>query len=340
MKMNASLAGIWMFVMMSLQTLGESSLSVDPNRPLYIREHSRLKLDCTYKGDNGHIKWTKDDVQVQEPHFATHTFRTAAFSGGKIQMVTNLTITKNNMLLRDSGVYACVSGLDMRAVRVKVLRVQTGSHVIRDPGGSITLQCDPASHDVDVLWTKNMTSLSQLPDLSGRIFLEARNRTLRIRNASLADSGQYECNLKPRDGVVQGNLSSKVVLSGSPYFPDGHNVSETVTVSKKRLELYCPAQGYPVPKVIWLAEGVQLNNSKETQFLSYRGVTAAVLLIEQYLPEIGENFVCEAFNQQGRTRRTFEILFVNSAQTIHAVDAVFILALFVSISINLKGFQS
>ncbi|XP_067666786.1 protein amalgam-like [Haliotis asinina] len=340
MKMNSSLAGIWMFVLMSLQTLGEGSLSVDPNRPLYIREHSRLKLYCTYRGDNGHIKWTKNDVPVQEPYFATHTFRTAAYSDGKIQMVTNLTITRKNMLLRDSGVYACVSGSERKDVSVKVLRVQTGSHVIRDPGGSITLLCDPASHDVDVLWTKNMTSLTQLPDLSGRIILEARNTTLRILNASLADSGQYECNVKPRDGVVQGNLSSRVVLSGSPYFPDGHNVSETVTVSTKRLELYCPAQGYPVPKVIWLAEGVRLNNSKETQFLSYGGVTSAVLRIERYLPEIGERFVCEAFNQQGRTRRTFEIMFVNSAQTIHAVDVVFVLALLVSISLNLKGFQS
>ncbi|KAK6618971.1 hypothetical protein RUM44_003352 [Polyplax serrata] len=132
--------------------------------------------------------------------------------------------------------------------------------------------------------------------------MKHRNNTLVIRRVNMHDSGQYTCQVVAED-IIQVTHTLNVVrkLSIVRVLPEVRPGQSKILRKGDSLTLACEANGYPVPKVIWVRRGRKhFPNGHER-------MEGTSITFEEVNRKYSGVYECEASNDFGTVRKSVEI---------------------------------
>jgi hypothetical protein len=158
---------------------------------------------------------------------------------------------------------------------------------------SVLMNCSVVAdmtQNLTVMWKKNNEELGLVGFSKTDRIDRDENYGLRIKNATLADSGTYTCVARTilSEDSAQGDLSVEGIppLLAQPNWPDDHIEGSNITLA-------CPIlQGYPRPDITWYKDGDNITAMHHSNTLHVPGAR----------PEHSGDYTCVAHNNYGSDR--------------------------------------
>ncbi|XP_071957943.1 roundabout homolog 2-like isoform X2 [Antedon mediterranea] len=203
----------------------------------------QLELECTPPRANPtpNVTWEKDGQPVVP-------------SGRRRQQDGNLQFTQVRAV--DEGEYVCIATnmAETKRSRAVVLLVSEGPDFLIVPedtvatvGETVKLECQADGQPLPAISWSRLES----PMATGRVAVLEDN-SLRIRDATIADSGTYVCTAQSQVGKKSKQAIIKIVAS-----IDFLTEPVDVTVNENGVTSFqCVANGNPKPTVFWQKDGV------------------------------------------------------------------------------------
>lgn len=193
----------------------------------------------TYAAEGGNVTMRCNPEAAPRPRFIWKKDRNILGSGGRRIILENGNMVIKPVSRDDEGVYSCTAenayGRDQSYGRLIVLRgprfVRTmPPSFVTTEGSDIALTCDAYSDemlDVAYIWTHN--GLRIRDERNQQIRIKVDGNLLAIRNASLAEAGDYECIVKSVVGRI--STRTRVIVEGPPGPPGGVQVVDVKKTS-------------------------------------------------------------------------------------------------------------
>ncbi|XP_059383537.1 neurofascin-like isoform X1 [Carassius carassius] len=164
----------------------------------------------------------------------------------------------------------------------------TASTTIAMLGEEIILECFAAGVPTpSIKWTKDWEEMS----MTGKK-LENFNKTLRIKNVSMDDGGDYICTASNRMGSLDHVITVRV--KSVPFWVEK---PESLVLSRDDSgSIVCSADGIPRPQIQWLVNGEPISDAPKSPG---RQVTGDTLTFRAVVPDSAAVFQCNASNQYG-----------------------------------------
>uniref|UniRef100_A0A672PVS1 Neurofascin n=1 Tax=Sinocyclocheilus grahami TaxID=75366 RepID=A0A672PVS1_SINGR len=164
----------------------------------------------------------------------------------------------------------------------------TTSTTIAMLGEELILECFAAGVPTpSIKWTKDWEEMS----MTGKK-LENFNKTLRIKNISLDDGGDYICSASNRMGSLDHVITVRV--KSVPFWAEK---PESLVLSRDDSgSIVCRADGIPRPQMQWLVNGEPISDAPKSPG---RQVSGDTLMFRAVVPDSAAVFQCNASNQYG-----------------------------------------
>uniref|UniRef100_A0A8C2KQP9 Neurofascin n=1 Tax=Cyprinus carpio TaxID=7962 RepID=A0A8C2KQP9_CYPCA len=161
----------------------------------------------------------------------------------------------------------------------------TASTAIAMLGEELILECFAAGVPTPFIkWTKDWEEMS----MTGKK-LENFNKTLRVKNVSMDDGGDYICTASNRMGSLDHVITVRV--KSVPFWVEK---PESLVLSRDDGgSIVCSADGIPRPQIQWLVNGEPISA------LLSRLVSGDTLTFRAVVPDSAAVFQCNASNQYG-----------------------------------------
>ena len=131
--------------------------------------------------------------------------------------------------------------------------------------------------------------------------IDVDENALIIKDISLADSGDYTCEMETLEGELKRYTQQLQVLV--PAFSNINQVGSQLTVKAgTSLSLSCSASGIPIPKVRWIKNSIVISEGMGSSDIELTSITR----------HDGGDIICESFNGIGDIHRdalTLDILY-------------------------------
>ncbi|XP_023213276.1 hemicentin-1-like isoform X2 [Centruroides sculpturatus] len=205
----------------------------------------------------------------------------------------------------DSSNYTCIASNEAGSANSTISLSVLIPPVIEDSrsdvhvliGHASTLECKvkgfPHPH---VIWLKGTKMLHKESDYTQ---LESGSLFIPVSNPS--DSGQYICTAENEAGVTRVTRNLYVE---SPAIIRDDFLEEVTIIQGKDLELECPAEGYPVPRILWEKDSESINLLQPRYHLQNSGS----LLITTIQSEDGGTYQCIAENGVGKDVKIVNVI--------------------------------
>ncbi|RXN11274.1 neurofascin-like isoform X1 [Labeo rohita] len=164
----------------------------------------------------------------------------------------------------------------------------TASTTIAMLGEELILECFAAGVPTpSIKWTKDWEEMS----MTGKK-LENFNKTLRIKNVSMDDGGDYICTASNRMGSLDHVITVRV--KSVPFWVEK---PESLVLSRDDGgSIVCRADGIPRPQIQWLVNGEPISDAPKSPG---RQVSGDTLTFRGVVPDSAAVFQCNASNQYG-----------------------------------------
>ncbi|XP_043079947.1 neurofascin isoform X1 [Puntigrus tetrazona] len=164
----------------------------------------------------------------------------------------------------------------------------TASTTIAMLGEELILECFAAGVPTPFIkWTKDWDEMS----MTGKK-LENFNKTLRIKNVSMDDGGDYICSASNRMGSLDHVITVRV--KSVPFWVEK---PESLVLSRDDSgSIVCRADGIPRPQIQWLVNGEPISDAPKSPG---RQVSGDTLTFRAVVPDSAAVFQCNASNQYG-----------------------------------------
>uniref|UniRef100_A0A672MZF7 Neurofascin n=1 Tax=Sinocyclocheilus grahami TaxID=75366 RepID=A0A672MZF7_SINGR len=164
----------------------------------------------------------------------------------------------------------------------------TASTTIAMLGEELILECFAAGVPTPFIkWTKDWEEMS----MTGKK-LENFNKTLRIKNVSMDDGGDYICTASNRMGSLDHVITVRV--KSVPFWVEK---PESLVLSRDDSgSIVCRADGIPRPQIQWLVNGEPISDAPKSPG---RQVSGDTLTFRAVVPDSAAVFQCNASNQYG-----------------------------------------
>ncbi|KAG9483372.1 hypothetical protein GDO78_009341 [Eleutherodactylus coqui] len=211
--------------------------------------------------------------------------------------------------LEDTGLYTCIAvneaGEDSLHYNIRVLLPPMFNGITENlleemtslENQTVLLNCTVNSYPAAmVTWQKDGKEIEE----GNRYQILSDGRYLQIEHAQLLDTGRYVCIVENVAGSAEKMFN--LIINVPPRIVG--NMYENITIVEDNfISLTCVVNGFPLPSIRWLKEGIVLRPSKNL-FIVPGG---RILQIHQTkLADAGE-YVCAASNPAGETKKTFSI---------------------------------
>uniref|UniRef100_A0A673HXZ6 Neural cell adhesion molecule L1 n=1 Tax=Sinocyclocheilus rhinocerous TaxID=307959 RepID=A0A673HXZ6_9TELE len=155
-------------------------------------------------------------------------------------------------------------------------------------GEELILECFAAGVPTpSIKWTKDWQEMS----MTGKK-LENFNKTLRIKNVSMDDGGDYICSASNRMGSLDHVITVRV--KSVPFWVEK---PESLVLSRDDSgSIVCRADGIPRPQIQWLVNGEPISDAPKSPG---RQVSGDTLMFRVVVPDSAAVFQCNASNQYG-----------------------------------------
>uniref|UniRef100_A0A671KBV4 Neural cell adhesion molecule L1 n=1 Tax=Sinocyclocheilus anshuiensis TaxID=1608454 RepID=A0A671KBV4_9TELE len=166
----------------------------------------------------------------------------------------------------------------------------TTSTTIAMLGEELILECFAAGVPTpSIKWTKDWEEMSMTEKK-----LENFNKTLRIKNVSMDDGGDYICSASNRMGSLDHVITVRVKCRILHYFI---TIPESLVLSRDDSgSIVCRADGIPRPQIQWLVNGEPISDAPKSPG---RQVSGDTLMFRAVVPDSAAVFQCNASNQYG-----------------------------------------
>uniref|UniRef100_A0A8C2KPW4 Neurofascin n=1 Tax=Cyprinus carpio TaxID=7962 RepID=A0A8C2KPW4_CYPCA len=166
----------------------------------------------------------------------------------------------------------------------------TASTAIAMLGEELILECFAAGVPTPFIkWTKDWEEMS----MTGKK-LENFNKTLRVKNVSMDDGGDYICTASNRMGSLDHVITVRVKCRILHYFII---IPESLVLSRDDGgSIVCSADGIPRPQIQWLVNGEPISDAPKSPG---RLVSGDTLTFRAVVPDSAAVFQCNASNQYG-----------------------------------------
>ncbi|XP_023299078.2 nephrin isoform X1 [Lucilia cuprina] len=175
-------------------------------------------------------------------------------------------------------------------------------------GTDTLLRCEVANRAGQVQWTKDGFALGFSAVIHGfprySVLVDAVNGiyNLQIKNASLEDDAEYQCQVGPAAGnpAIRANAKLSIVAAPSSIAIDGYAPNAKVeVVERQNLTLKCIAENAnPAANLIWNSNNVPLMGVKPhveiTESAAKRYTTISTITIQPKADDDFKDFACEA----------------------------------------------
>uniref|UniRef100_A0A8C1JQ05 Neurofascin-like n=1 Tax=Cyprinus carpio TaxID=7962 RepID=A0A8C1JQ05_CYPCA len=164
----------------------------------------------------------------------------------------------------------------------------TASTAIAMLGEELILECFAAGVPTPFIkWTKDWEEMS----MTGKK-LENFNKTLRVKNVSMDDGGDYICTASNRMGSLDHVITVRV--KSVPFWVEK---PESLVLSRDDGgSIVCSADGIPRPQIQWLVNGEPISDAPKSPG---RQVSGDTLTFRAVVPDSAAVFQCNASNQYG-----------------------------------------
>ncbi|XP_059396988.1 neurofascin-like isoform X3 [Carassius carassius] len=155
-------------------------------------------------------------------------------------------------------------------------------------GEELILECFAAGVPTpSIKWTKDWVEMS----MTGKK-LENFNKTLRIKNVSMDDGGDYICTASNRMGSLDHVITVRV--KSVPFWVEK---PESLVLSRDDSgSIMCRADGIPRPQIQWLVNGEPISDAPKSPG---RQVSGDTLTFRAVVPDTVAVFQCNASNHYG-----------------------------------------
>ncbi|XP_025077006.1 neuroplastin-like [Pomacea canaliculata] len=275
-----------------------------------VLSDEKLVLNCSNTPVQGALKWYRNDILLNSDTSANLEIRGKAESGDNVSILTYSPVSENR-----SGEYKCKSEVGTSppsvAAEAKItvfdITVKT-TEAEFEYKEDATLGCEVPISNVNIVWKKNNTNVSDLQTASSTAkFVQHQNGTLEFKNPTREDAGLYFCTFQTQAGQ---QVKIPVAFYAKPMvlpFEKSKNL-----VQEERLEIRCKALGYPQPTIYWFKEDVPIPpDDKESRFTlsDVDGFPNARLEIASVNFDDAGNYMCLA--------NSTKFSDMNANQTIH-----------------------
>ncbi|XP_062870965.1 neurofascin [Trichomycterus rosablanca] len=155
-------------------------------------------------------------------------------------------------------------------------------------GEELILECFASGVPAPTIkWTKDW---ERLP-MEG-MQLENFNKTLRIKNISMEDRGEYMCTASNRMGSIDHTIT--VIVKSAPFWLEK---PQSLILSRDDSgQMECRADGIPRPQIQWLVNGEPIEDAPKSLG---RRVSGDTLIFRSVVPDSTAVFQCNASNPYG-----------------------------------------
>ncbi|KAM7345697.1 hibris isoform 4-T4 [Cochliomyia hominivorax] len=175
-------------------------------------------------------------------------------------------------------------------------------------GTDTLLRCEVANRAGQVQWTKDGFALGFSAVIHGfprySVLVDAVNGiyNLQIKNASLEDDAEYQCQVGPAPGnpAIRANAKLSIVAAPSSIAIDGYAPNAKIeVVERQNLTLKCIAENAnPAANLVWHSNNVPLMGVKPhveiTESAAKRYTTISTITIQPKADDDYKDFACEA----------------------------------------------
>ncbi|MEE6496324.1 hypothetical protein FKM82_002300 [Ascaphus truei] len=306
---NAQLSdtGRYVCIVENLAGSGQKSFNLNVHVPpvvigsnsenITVVENNFISLSCEVTGfPPPAISWLKDGNPISQN---SHQF---LVPGGRMLQIPQ-------SKLSDGGEYTCIA-INQAGERKKTLflNIYAPPSILDDIGessteiniqvtASATLECE--FHGVPppiITWYKN-----------GRLVMESANHTITaggqrftMKHAQVSDTGEYECVAMNVVGQDNKKFFLSVYVPPSIQGPQEEHHNGTILNS---ITFSCDAYGIPMPNVIWLKDGNQINHSDSLEIHILSGGSRMTITRPQ-LKDSG-TYSCIASNIDGKATKNY-----------------------------------
>ncbi|ESO96633.1 hypothetical protein LOTGIDRAFT_143813, partial [Lottia gigantea] len=167
---------------------------------------------------------------------------------------------------------------------------------------SITIDC-PASGTPppQITWYKD----SQPIDIIGNRHLSvvSQGTQLVVQSASLEDTGRYTCVARNEAGEIDENFELDVQVP--PSIPDFGIILNPKAVENDSVTLDCPALGHPLPEIVWLQNGQELD-LEDNPHVMIQDKGRRLVFNEAQVSDAG-TYTCVASNEAGTNEKNYDL---------------------------------
>ncbi|XP_067662288.1 hemicentin-1-like isoform X1 [Haliotis asinina] len=166
---------------------------------------------------------------------------------------------------------------------------------------TIDLDCPAEGNPLPAIrWFRDGSPLNTNdPDI---ILLDEGMR-LQIRNAAVEDSARYTCQVNNPAG--EEDISYDLSVHVPPEIRTEGVITDPKIIENETLTLDCPAEGVPVPEIVWLQEGQPIDFEANPHMILQDG--GRRLIIQGVnVPDAG-NYLCVASNEAGEVEQSYDL---------------------------------
>ncbi|XP_032879409.1 obscurin-like protein 1, partial [Amblyraja radiata] len=245
-----------------------------------------VELSCEVSHAGAEVKWSKDGQGVdQAPGVEVRA------QGAHRRLLIPHCSPEH------SGVYACQTTGDSLSFNIAVAEpparitrpAQRATELRYLTGEDILLECEVSRADAEAKWYKDGEKVDESGRTSGGGAGSAR--TLAVKGAEPADSGEYLCDIRDDSVVFRVFVEDPpVTIVGSNRISEVQSFTECETIA-----MTCELS-HPDVQVRWYRDGIELLDGEKTR-IEGRGLTRELMVFDSEPSDSGE-YVCDAGNDR------------------------------------------
>ncbi|XP_072049923.1 fibroblast growth factor receptor 2-like isoform X1 [Amphiura filiformis] len=273
-----------------------------------IKIGGKVSLTCRVAGPTPQaVNWYHEDIQITPGYFlVSRNMRERYLLDSSVPGVYKINII--NARHEDSGLWRCVVQVPNAVPPIHERRVTISVGVpdivsLTPPlevniDQLVRLECNVTGEPEPVITWRRIEPVTTLP--SGQLLQPGYVTQFQVRGTK--DGGLYECQATNLLGTHKRRVPVNIK---HPPAIDGLETAIVRGWLNIPVNITCRFSGYPVPRVTWFHNGVQISNGINGRRMIVTTDTASIVMLNPVTTDFG-TYLCLVENSVGRQRQTIK----------------------------------